>query len=106
MPRYLDVAPDVHLTLLRRLDRRHAWASLNDRRLCVGCGKLVRGDEIRIYRSIGGIGPLRLRCPSDNCRCGPLEWVLPSSDGAAEIGVLHGATRVNGEGVSSSALGS
>ena len=73
------------LELLRRLDRRHPWTSLDDRRLCLGCGKLVKGRDIKAYRSMGGLGPLRLRCPSDNCGSGPLEWVLPNSAGAAEI---------------------
>ena len=96
MRRHLTVPPDVHLTLLRRLDRRHAWESLNDRRHCVACGKLIRGHEIQIYRSIGGIGPLRLRCPSERCRSGPLEWVLPSRAGAAEMCACHAAYALDG----------
>ena len=74
------------LALLRRLDRRHIWISLDDR-LCLGCGKLIRGREIKAYRSMAGLGPLRLRCPSEDCGSGPLEWVLPNSTGAAEINV-------------------
>ncbi|MFL6528962.1 MAG: hypothetical protein ACJ8KX_00700 [Chthoniobacterales bacterium] len=80
-----QVGSEQRLTLLRRLDRRHVWGSPDERRLCLGCGRIIRGWEIRIARSIGGIGPLRLRCPSEGCRAGPVEWVLPNELGGMEI---------------------
>src|SRR5215212_2346890 len=78
-------APEDRVALLRRLDRRHPWGSPDERRLCLGCGHIIRGWDIRIARSMRGLGPLRLRCPSEGCRAGPLEWVLPSGVGSVEM---------------------
>ena len=83
--RAIALPSDRRLSLLQRLDRRHRWATIDDRRLCLGCGKLITGRDVQVFRSMGGLGPLRLRCPSEDCRAGPLEWVLPGSSGAAEI---------------------
>jgi hypothetical protein len=85
MAKSLIVSATERLGLLRRLDGRHAWSSPDERRLCLGCGKLIRGWEILVQRSVRGLGPLRLRCPSDNCVAGPLNWVMPGNAGAAEI---------------------
>jgi hypothetical protein len=85
MAKSLTLSASERLGILGRLDRRHTWHSPDERRLCLGCGKLIRGWEILVQRSMGGLGPLRLRCPSENCVAGPLSWVLPSYIGAAEI---------------------
>jgi hypothetical protein len=71
------LAPDERLKLLRRLDRFRAWHSITDRRLCLGCGKLISGAQIRFNRSMWGLGLLRLRCPTEDCRAGPMDWVEP-----------------------------
>jgi hypothetical protein len=79
-PGFLDksaLRPDEKLRLLRRLDRFRSWASMNQRRLCLGCGKLISGGEIKFSRSMRGFGLLRLRCPTEGCRAGPMDWVDP-----------------------------
>ena len=83
--RNISLDAEKRLRLLRRLDRRHPWLTPDERRLCLSCGKLIRGWEIRVVRAIGGLGPLRLRCPSEGCVAGPLNWVLPDDSGATEI---------------------
>ncbi len=85
MRKPLELTANDRLGILRRLDRGHAWATPDDRRLCLGCGKLIRGWEILVVRSIGGFGTLRLRCPSEGCVAGPLNWVLPNGAGSIEI---------------------
>jgi len=85
MARSLKLSATERLGMLRRLDAKHLWHSPDERRLCLGCGQLIRGWEILVRRSMGGLGPLRLRCPSEGCIAGPLNWVLPSDAGAAEI---------------------
>jgi hypothetical protein len=73
----ITVAPEDKLKLLRRLDRFRTWRSTTQRRLCLGCGKLISGAEIRICRSMWGLGLVRLRCPSKECKAGPMDWVEP-----------------------------
>ena len=65
------------LKLLQRLDGFRVWRSTLDRRLCLGCGKLISGADIRLGRSLGGLGLLQLTCPTENCTAGPMEWVHP-----------------------------
>src|SRR3954454_4768680 len=80
-----ELSPEQRLALLRRLDRRHPWATPDERRLCLGCGRMIRGWEVRIRRSMGGIDPIRLRCSSKGCQAGPAEWVLRDDTGGAEM---------------------
>jgi hypothetical protein len=74
-----DSPADEKLKLLRRLDRFRPWHSTTDRRLCLGCGRLISGWQINVRRSLHGLGLLRLRCPTENCRSGPMDWVEPDA---------------------------
>jgi hypothetical protein len=71
------LGPEQKLKLLQRLDHFRAWRTLNQRRLCLGCGKIISGTEITVTRGLRGLGLLRLRCPSEGCGAGPMEWVEP-----------------------------
>jgi len=71
-----DVSPEERLKLLQRLDRFRPWKSTRQRRLCLGCGKIISGSEIRISRSSAGL--LRLHCPTEDCKAGPMDWVEPA----------------------------
>jgi hypothetical protein len=73
------LGPEEKLRLLRRLDQFRFWRSLTERRLCLGCGRLISGAEVKLNRSMGGLGLLRLRCPTDGCRSGPMDWVEPDA---------------------------
>jgi hypothetical protein len=75
------LAPEKKLKLLQRLDSFRAWRSLDQKRLCLGCGKIISGAQIKVSRGLRGLGLLRLRCPSEDCTAGPMEWVEP--DGRA-----------------------
>jgi hypothetical protein len=70
-------SPDEKLKLLRRLDRFRPWHTTADRRLCLGCGRLISGWQIGVGRSLHGLGVLCLRCPTEDCRSGPVDWVEP-----------------------------
>jgi hypothetical protein len=65
------------LKLLQRLDGFRPWRDVHERRLCLGCGKVISGNAIKVTRGLDGQGLLRLRCPTDDCRAGPMEWVEP-----------------------------
>ncbi|HVF73261.1 MAG TPA: hypothetical protein VM940_16785 [Chthoniobacterales bacterium] len=71
------VDPDEKLKLLQRLDGFRIWRSTRDRRLCLGCGKLISGTQIRLDRTLGGLGLLRLSCPTPDCTAGPMDWLHP-----------------------------
>lgn len=66
------------LLLLRRLDRFRDWESLDDRRLCLGCGKIITGREIRVSGGTRPFDPVLISCPTRGCRSIPLDWTLPN----------------------------
>ncbi|HEX4631808.1 MAG TPA: hypothetical protein VH188_12685 [Chthoniobacterales bacterium] len=73
------IDPEEKLKLLQRLDGFLPWGSIHERRLCLGCGKIISGMEIKLSRSMPGLGLLSLRCPTENCTAGPMEWVDPDA---------------------------
>ena len=72
-----EISPEEKLKLLQRLDRYRHWHSTHQRRLCLGCGKIISGAEIKLSRDLRGFGLLRLRCPTEECPAGPMDWVEP-----------------------------
>jgi hypothetical protein len=73
------VDPQEKLKLLQRLDGFRSWGSVHERRLCLGCGKIISGAEIKLSRGMDGLGLLGLRCPTEDCTAGPMEWVDPDA---------------------------
>jgi hypothetical protein len=68
------------LETLRRLDQFRHWRSLDDKRCCLVCGKLINGWQIRVMGGTRGNGSLRIICPTERCRAIPMDWVLPSAE--------------------------
>lgn len=68
------------LNALRRLDQFREWRSLNDKRFCLVCGKIITGRQIQVSGGIRGNGPLRLSCPTERCNSIPMDWVLPTDE--------------------------
>ena len=64
------------LDVLRRLDQFREWHSLDDKRFCLVCGKIISGRRIQIASETQGNGPLRLSCPTERCNSIPMDWVL------------------------------
>lgn len=75
----VPVDPGEKLKLLQRLDGFRPWGSIHERRLCLGCGKIISGAEIKLSRGMEGLGLLSLRCPTEDCTAGPMEWVDPDA---------------------------
>ena len=49
--------PDAEkLNVLRRLDQHRQWHSLDDKRYCLVCGKIITGHQIQVPRGIRGNG--------------------------------------------------
>jgi len=68
------------LDVLRRLDQFREWRSLDDRRYCLVCGKIITGRQIQVAGGAGGNGPLRLSCPTERCNSIPMDWALPTDE--------------------------
>jgi hypothetical protein len=76
------------LEALRRLDQFRRWHSLDDKRYCLCCSKLISGWQVRIVSGSSDSGPLRLVCPTDGCESIPMDWVLPTDEVLAKMSIL------------------
>ena len=70
---------------LRLLDQFRAWHSLDDKRYCLVCGKLITGRQIQVAGGTRGNGPLRLSCPTEGCNSIPMDWVLATDEILAKV---------------------
>jgi hypothetical protein len=73
------------LDVLRRLDQFRQWRSLDEKRFCLVCGKLITGQQIQVEGGTRGNGPLRLSCPTERCNSIPMDWVLPTDEILARV---------------------
>jgi hypothetical protein len=73
------------LEALRRLDQFRQWHSLDEKRYCLVCGKLILGRQIQVAGGTRGNGPLRLSCPTEQCNSIPMDWVLPTDEVLAKM---------------------
>ena len=81
----IRLADDEKLEVLRRLDQFRHWHSLEEKRYCLVCGKLISGRQIRVAGGTRGNGPLRLNCPTESCNSIPMDWVLPTDEILAKV---------------------
>ena len=78
--------PDAEkLNVLRRLDQFRQWHSLDDKRYCLVCGRIIIGQQIQVAGGTRGNGALRLSCPSDRCNSIPMDWGLPTDEMLARV---------------------
>ena len=68
------------LDVLRRLDQFRRWKSLDDKRYCLCCSKIITGYEIQVIGGARGTGPLRVICPTKGCHSIPMDWALPTDE--------------------------
>ncbi len=73
------------LELLQRLDRYRKWLSLEEKRYCLACGRIIEGRDILVVGGTRGTGPLRLICPTEGCHSIPMDWVIPTDEVLARI---------------------
>jgi hypothetical protein len=73
------------LDALRRLDQFRPWRSLDEKRYCLVCGKIIAGEQILVTGGTRGNGPLRLNCPTERCHSIPMDWVLPTDEVMASL---------------------
>jgi hypothetical protein len=73
------------LDVLRRLDQFRQWRSLDEKRFCLVCAKIITGRQIQVEGGTRGNGPLRLSCPTERCNSIPMDWVLPTDEILAKV---------------------
>jgi hypothetical protein len=74
--------PEEKLAILQAADPRRKWHSLDDRRVCILCGRTITGRQIEIRRdSAGSYSP---RCPTPDCASLPNDWFYQGNGVAAE----------------------
>lgn len=76
------------LEALRRLDQFRQWRSLDDKRYCLVCSKIITGREIQVAGGTRGNGSLRLSCATEHCNSIPMDWVLPTDETLAMVEML------------------
>jgi hypothetical protein len=79
-PEILALSEQDKLEVLRRLDQFRKWRSLDDKRYCLSCGKIINGHDLRVIGGTRGIGPLRAICATERCPAIPMDWVLPTAE--------------------------
>jgi hypothetical protein len=76
----IKLPEEQKLETLRRLDQFRHWRSLDDKRYCLACGRLITGWEILVVGGTRGTGPLRVICPTQRCNSIPMDWVVPTDE--------------------------
>jgi len=78
------LSDEEKLEVLRRLDQFRQWRSLEEKRYCLVCGRIITGLQIEVAGRTRG-GPLRLSCPTERCNSIPMDWVLPTDEILARV---------------------
>jgi hypothetical protein len=94
----VHVSDEERLRILRRLDQFRHWHSLDDKRYCLVCGKIITGRQIQVLGGARGNGPLRLVCPTQRCHSIPMDWVLPTAEILADITKQESARTITSAG--------
>ena len=81
------------LEALRLLDQFRQWRSLDEKRYCLVCGKIITGLQIEVAGGTGGNGSLRLSCPTERCNSIPMDWVLPTDEILAKVETMAAEER-------------
>ena len=90
----MALLPELHLSeeeklrTLQRLDQFRKWSSLDEKRYCLCCGKLVDGRSIKLIGGSRGVGPLRVVCATKRCESIPMDWILPTGEILAMVAAL------------------
>jgi hypothetical protein len=81
----LQLLPEDKLDVLRYLDEFHYWHSLDDKRRCKRCGRIITGRQMIVIELQGRRGKLHLQCPTVACISTPSDWVYADPILAAKL---------------------
>jgi hypothetical protein len=65
------------LAILQREDGYRTWRSVDDRRVCIFCDRILTGRNVLIRRAHNGSH--HVHCPTRGCPGTPREWVYPGN---------------------------
>jgi hypothetical protein len=85
MPKHLS--PEERLNILRAGDRLRKWRSLDDKRICLLCERVITGQQIEIWRDHRG--RYLLKCPTNGCPAIAAHWFYVGNATAPAAHVLH-----------------
>ena len=89
---------DEKLAVLREADTFRKWYSLDDRRVCVLCDRIISGRMIAVRRDKQGT--FQVRCPSAGCPASPRDWFYHGATRPAAPRVFQSEAPVFGFGLS------
>ena len=81
------------LDVLRAVDQFRQWQSLNEKRYCLVCGKIITGQQIQVAGGTHSDEPLQLSCPTAQCNSIPMDWVLPTDEILARVELMAAEER-------------
>ena|SRR5437764_11826689 len=67
----VEMPDEDKLETLRRLDQFRWWRSVDEKRYCLICGKIITGRQIQAMGGTRGNGPLRVICSTKGCHSNP-----------------------------------
>jgi hypothetical protein len=82
------------LDVLQRLDHYRKWRSLEEKRYCLVCGKIIAGHDLQVIGGTRGTGPLRVICSTRGCHSIPMDWVLPTDEVLAKMSMSENERRI------------
>jgi len=89
----LELAEKDKLQVLQRLDQFRTWRSLDEKRYCLACSKIITGEQVQVIGGTRGTGPLRIICPTPDCPSIPMDWVLPTDEVLVQISASSTSSR-------------
>src|SRR6266487_4278508 len=85
----IKLSDEEKVETLQRLDQFRQWHSLDEKRYCLVCGKLITGREIQVIGGTRGNGALRIICPTEQCNAIPMDWVRPTDEVLIKIAMVE-----------------
>ncbi len=82
-----QLALEEKLDVLREADPVRRWYSLDDKRVCILCDRVISGRMIEVRRSSQGTH--QLRCPTKGCPSTPRDWFYHRRCNNAPVKVFH-----------------
>jgi hypothetical protein len=89
----VKLSDEEKLEILQRLDQFRLWHSLDEKRYCLVCGKIITGREIQVIGGTRGNWPLRIICPTEHCNAIPMDWVRPTDEVLIKIAMVEAERR-------------
>jgi hypothetical protein len=80
---------DERLKMLQTVDNHRRWYSLDDKRLCAVCERIINGHQIEVR---GGPDGYTLHCPTPDCPSNFSHWFLYHESGVTGSTSKAGST--------------